>query len=164
MYEMWRDGGKTHMSRLKRQLDELRGYCGIVMYQPKIEHNWGSLMRTAAILGVDFIATVGPRFHHQASDTVKSWRHVPVFRFKDIDDLVEHLPYGCPLIGIEMSDESVDLKTFKHPQRACYILGAEDNGLPVRVQDMCHHLIKLKGDVSMNVSIAGSIVLYDRIG
>lgn len=140
-----------------------RGFCGLVMYHPKDIHNWGSLMRTANILNVNFIATIGQRFPKQSSDTLKTWRHVPIFQFDDLNDFYCHLPYDCRLIGIELCDEATDLSRFVHPERACYILGAEDYGLPKDVLNKCNHIVKLKGKYSMNVSIAGSIVLYDRI-
>jgi len=140
-----------------------RGYCGIVMYQPKTSSNWGSLMRTADILNVNFIATIGQRFPKQAADTLKSWRHTPTFQFDDIDDLCKHLPYSCHLVGIELTPKAIELKDFSHPERAVYLLGAEDNGLPNKVLDKCHGVVKLRGGTSMNVSCAGSIVLYHRL-
>jgi len=141
-----------------------RGYFGIVMYNPKTKNNWGSLMRTAHILGADFMATIGARFPIQSSDVTKSYRHIPIYQYSSIDDLMNNLPYGCQVIGIEMGEDAQDLKEFSHPHRACYILGSEDNGLPPKVLDRCHHIVRLKGERSLNVSIAGSIVIYDRVG
>jgi tRNA G18 (ribose-2'-O)-methylase SpoU len=41
-------------------------------------------------------------------------------------------------------------------------LGAEDNGLTKKAIEKCHYLVKFKSEKSLNVSVAGSIVLYDR--
>jgi len=139
-----------------------RGYFGIAMYHPKNSANWGSLLRTAQLLGASYIATIGQRFKTQASDTGKSCHHIPVFRFKTFEDFKDKLPHGCKLIGIELSEQSKALKTFKHPERAVYLLGAEDHGLPPNVLDSCHEVIQLAGKRSMNVAVAGSIVLYHR--
>ncbi|MDX1471518.1 MAG: RNA methyltransferase [Flavobacteriaceae bacterium] len=142
----------------------MRGFFGIAMYYPKYEDNWGSLIRTANILGANFVACIGPRFQPQCSDTMKSHRHLPVFEYSTFEEFYEHLPYDCKLIGIELAENAVELGKFKHPHRAIYLLGAEDFGLPEKVLTKCHDLVKLKGERSMNVSIAGSIVLYHREG
>ena len=138
------------------------GFFGIAMYHPKNIHNWGSLMRSANIMGVNFIATIGRRFPKQASDTLKTYRHLPIFEFSDFDDFKSHLPFGCQLIGIELVDDAKLLEDFQHPQQACYLLGAEDMGLPKSIINQCHKLVKLQGKHSMNVSCAGSIVMYHR--
>lgn len=141
-----------------------RGFYGVAMYQPKNTHNWGSLVRSANILGADFIATIGPRYKPQISDVLKSHRHLPVFQFSSFEEFQNSRPYDCQLVAVEMGDESKDLSEFKHPERAIYLLGSEDNGLPPSVLKKCQHVVKLKGDRSMNVSVAGSIVIYHRIG
>ena len=56
----------------------------------------------------------------------------------------------------------VDWETFEHPRRCVYLLGAEDSGLSKQAIAKCHFLIKFKSQKSLNVSVAGSIVLYDR--
>ncbi|MFV1872286.1 MAG: TrmH family RNA methyltransferase [Oleiphilus sp.] len=43
------------------------------------------------------------------------------------------------------------------------LLGAESSGLPNKVFERCHSLIKLPGEFSLNVASAGSIVIYDRV-
>jgi tRNA G18 (ribose-2'-O)-methylase SpoU len=140
-----------------------KGYFGIGCYNMKTGHNYGSLFRTAQVLGADFLFLIGCRFKHQASDTMKSWRHVPVFVYEDFDDFNTHRPHDCRLIGIELSNQSTPIKTFVHPKQACYLLGAEDNGLPNAILDKCQNIIQLPGERSLNVAVAGSIVLFDRI-
>ena len=73
------------------------------------------------------------------------------------------MPHGCKLISIEIADNSVLLENFNHPKRAIYMLGAEDYGLSENILSKSNHIVKLPGKRSMNVSVAGSIVLYDRI-
>jgi tRNA G18 (ribose-2'-O)-methylase SpoU len=43
-----------------------------------------------------------------------------------------------------------------------YLLGAEDHGMTKKAMEKCHHLVKFKSEKSLNVSVAGSIILYDR--
>lgn len=140
----------------------MRGFYGVGIYHPKTSMNVGTLWRTANLLDAAFIFTIGPRYKKQASDTMKTSRHIPLYNYANIQDLIDHLPDSCPLVAVELDKRAVNLKDFQHPERACYLLGAEDHGLPQPVLDKCHHLIKLDGEFSMNVAVAGSIVLYHR--
>ena len=82
--------------------------------------------------------------------------------FVDPTSLIESLPRSTPLIGVELTDDAVMIDEFVHPERACYILGAEDNGLSKEMLAVCHRIIKLPGTMSMNVACAGTVVMHDR--
>jgi tRNA G18 (ribose-2'-O)-methylase SpoU len=141
---------------------ENRGYFGIGIQCCKTAVNYGTLYRTANLLGTSFLFLIGKRFSRQSSDTMASWRHIPLMQYDTFDDFYKNLPYDCQLIGVELSDDATPLETFEHPQRACYLLGAEDHGLTTEAVRRCHRLIVLRGEHSMNVAVAGSIVLYHR--
>ena len=144
-------------------MTEPRGYFGIGVYHPKTEVNIGTLLRSADAFGAAFVFTVGRRFRKQASDVWKSWRHIPVFEVADIDGLRRWLPFSCPLVGVELDERARMLSAWSHPERACYLLGAEDHGLPPDVRAACHSLVQIPGaSRCLNVASAGSIVLYDR--
>jgi tRNA(Leu) C34 or U34 (ribose-2'-O)-methylase TrmL len=139
-----------------------RGFYGLAVYQPKNIVNTGTLWRSGFILGADFFCVIGKRFKRQCSDTYKSDRHIPMFEYQSFDDFVKGLPRDCRVVGVELSPDAVPIEGYKHPQRAVYLLGSEDNGLPAYVLRNCHDLIRLKGERSFNVAVAGSIVAYDR--
>ena len=142
-----------------------RGFFGIAILNPKREPNVGVLWRSASIFGASFIATVGKvRYKHNGSDTMKSWKHLPLFHFESIDDLRLHLPKDCSLVGVEMTAKSSNLQSYVHPERALYLLGAEDWGIPFEVIQKLDYVIKISTqiDISLNVGVAGSIVCYDR--
>lgn len=139
-----------------------RGYFGIGIFHCKTETNVGTLWRSAAILGADFIFTIGKRYQAQSSDTVKTPRHIPLYHYKDYDDFFQHVPYSCPVIAVELADNSLPLETFVHPERCIYLLGAEDNGIPNSILMRCQNTVQLIGEFCYNVSTAGSIVMYDR--
>lgn len=144
-------------------MQKSRGYFGIGIYHTKTRQNIGTLWRSASQLNASFIFTIGERYRRQSSDTVKAYRHIPLYKYTNFQDFQQHRPYDCPLIGIEMQEKSVDLDDFKHPERAVYLLGAEDTGLPPAVIKECQHLISMdSGGYSFNVAVAGSLVLYDR--
>lgn len=140
-----------------------KGYFGIGCLNMKTSHNYGTLFRTAQILDADFIFLIGERFKVQSSDTMKSWKHLPLFVYKDFKDFNEHRPFDCKLIGIELTENATMLSDFIHPKQACYLLGSEDNGLTLEAIKGCQEIVRLYGERSYNVAVAGSIVLYDRI-
>jgi tRNA G18 (ribose-2'-O)-methylase SpoU len=139
-----------------------RGYFGIGIERTKNELNVGTLWRSADLLGAAFVFTVGRRYKRQSSDTMKSWRHIPLWHFDSVDDLVRHLPYDCRLVGVELHERAVRLPEYRHPERCCYLLGAEDHGLTNATLSRCAALVQLPGRRSMNVAAAGTVVLYDR--
>ena len=140
-----------------------RGYCGIGIENSKFEINLGTLWRSAYCFGADFIFTIGRRYTPQASDTTKAHRHIPYYHYDTIDDFIGHLPYDCKLIGIENPDDAQYLKTFQHPERAIYLLGAEDVGLSEEIMKLCARIVKIDSRICLNVATTGSIVLYDRM-
>lgn len=141
-----------------------RGFFAVGVYHPKTEANIGTLMRTAFLYEAAFVFTVGQRYRRQASDTPDATRHIPLFHFANVDDLIAHLPHETPLVGVELDPRGERLGEYRHPERAAYLLGAEDYGLPADVTDRCHALVEVESirPQSMNVATAGSIVIYDR--
>ena len=140
------------------------GYFGIGVFHPKNEINIGTLLRSAQCLGASFVFTIGKRYKKQSSDTLNTWKNIPIYNFKDFDDFYEFgLPYSSQLIGIELTDSAEPLPSFEHPIRACYLLGAEDHGLAPDVVERCHRVVYIPSSHCFNVSVSGSIVMYDRI-
>jgi tRNA G18 (ribose-2'-O)-methylase SpoU len=141
-----------------------RGFFGIGVWHVKSEVNVGTLMRSATAFGADFAFTVGRRYRPCSADTPNTPRNLPVYHYGDVEDLVRHLPYGCPLVGVEIDERAVPLNAFEHPERACYLLGAEDHGLSKEAMARCHRLVSIPGaSRCLNVASAGTVVLYDRI-
>ena len=140
-----------------------RGFFGIGTENAKTASNVGTLWRSAYIFGASFIYTIGRRIPKQASDTIKAWRHVPYYQYENFDHFYSSMPKDCLLIGIELDDNSQDIKSFKHPERCIYLLGAEDNGLTKETRQRCHRLVQLPGDYCLNVAVAGSIMMFDRV-
>jgi len=137
-------------------------YFGIGIQNGKTPENLGVLWRSAQNLGASFIFTIGNRYAKQACDTHNAVKAMPYFHYETFEDFYMHLPKGAMLVGVELTEEAVSLETFEHPRRCVYLLGAEDHGLSKKAIKKSHHLIKFKSVMSLNVAIAGSIVMYDR--
>lgn len=142
----------------------MRGYFGIGAEGLSKAMNAGALFRTAHAFGASFLFTVDAacsRSELGKSDTSKSWAHVPLHDFDSWRDL--RLPAGCCLVGIELTESAVELPSFTHPPQAAYILGPERGGLSPEVTGLCRHVVKIPTKFSVNVALAGAIVMYDRL-
>ena len=95
------------------------------------------------------------------SDTSDTPRSVPTYHFADL--FTFRLPLGCRLVGVEITDEAIDLPRFRHPTRAAYVFGAERYSLSPQMLSLCEFVVKIPTRFSINVGMAGAIVLYDRL-
>ena len=137
-------------------------FFGIGILHGKTPENLGVLWRTAQNLGASFIFTVGKRYAHQASDTHHAVKSMPYYHYETFADFFNNLPKGVRVVGVEKTDEAEALEDFKHPRRCVYLLGAEDHGLTKTAIEQSHFLVQFPSQYSLNVAVAGSIVLYDR--
>ena len=137
-------------------------FFGIGIQNGKTPENLGVLWRSAQNMGASFIFTIGNRYAKQACDTHNAVKSMPYYHYEYFDDFFTHLPKGTMLVGVEKSEKAEPLETFKHPKRCVYLLGAEDHGLSKKAIEKSHFLVKFKSVLSLNVAVAGSIVLYDR--
>lgn len=147
----------------RRGSREAGSYFGVAAWRPKTWDNVGTLWRSANIFGAAFLSTVGHRYRRQASDTLASYRHIPLFSYENPADFWAHIPYDCRPVAVEIDGRSKPIATFKHPPRAVYILGPEDGRLPEYILDRAYAVIQLPGKYCLNLAVAGSVVMYDRI-
>ncbi len=141
----------------------MRGYFGIGVYQAKTEANIGTLWRSAALYGASFIFTIGHRYKGQASDTMKSQRHIPLMHFPSYEEFCMYMPCEAEILCVELHEKAVVLPDLTHPQQAIYLLGAEDDGLPEEIlQNKRIIQIPTLLPYSLNVAVAGTIIMYDR--
>ncbi len=138
-------------------------YFEIGVYYPRNSANIGTLWRSAYQLGAAGIFTIGRPYRRQTSDTANASWHIPLRHFASFEDFLAARPTGALLVGIEM--QGTPLAGFQHPERAIYLLGAEDSGLPPRVQAACNCVVSIEAvrSPSYNLAVAGSIVMYDRL-
>ena len=142
----------------------MRGYFGIGIYQPKNKENIGTLWRSAFIFGASFIFTIGHRYKKQCSDTVKAYRHIPLWTFDTYAEFKDKVPYTSRIICIENSENADNLSNFVHPHQCVYLLGSEDHGLPEPILSGNQTIIiPSKREFCLNVSTSGSIVMFDRL-
>lgn len=119
----------------------------IGVFHGKSEENVGTLLRSAWQLGAAGVFTIGRRYSRQGSDTTNTTTRLPVRHHATFDEYVAALPFGCPIVAVEMGSH-----------RSVW-----DGGyaLPPEVLRRCHHHVSLPP--SFNVAVAGSIVMFDRL-
>ena len=141
-----------------------RGYFGIGAEGVSKSANVGALLRTGHAFGAAFCFTIGSGWDARAdrrADTADTPLHVPMYRFAGLPDLL--LPRGCALVGIERVDDATDLPSFRHPLNAAYVLGPERAGLSPALLARCDHVVQIPTRFSLNLAVAGALVLYDRL-
>jgi len=142
----------------------MRGYFGIGVEGVSKAMNVGALMRTAHAFGASFVFTIGAvydRDEGNRADTSDAAANLPLHEFAGMDDFA--LPRECQLVGIELMDDAVELPSFTHPRRAAYVLGPERGSLSPELVARCAHVVKIPTRFSINLALAGALVMYDRL-
>jgi tRNA G18 (ribose-2'-O)-methylase SpoU len=142
----------------------MRGYFAIGVEGVTKPMNVGALMRTAHAFGASFVFTLAANYARDEgnlADTSDAAGSVPFFEFASIADFA--LPRDCVLVGVELMDDAVELPSFRHPRAAAYILGPERASLSPEVVARCAHVVKIPTRFSINLSLAGALVMYDRM-
>lgn len=141
----------------------MRGYFGIGVEGLSKPMNAGNLMRSAHAFGAQFffVADPGPRIQDMHSDTAHSPESMPFYLWERVETMI--LPKGCSLVGVELTDDAVDLPSFYHPKMAAYIMGPEKGSLSKAAMERCDKIVKIPTRFCINVAMAGALVMYDRM-
>jgi len=147
----------------ERQSAAPRGYFAIGAERMSKALNLGNLMRSAHAFGASFTFTIGATYQalEARADTSKGAWHLPHYNWRSHDQI--QLPHGCQLVGVELTEDAIDLPSFCHPLRAAYVLGPEQGSLSPVLLDRCEHVVKIPTTFAINVAMAGAIVMYDRV-
>ncbi|MSO54662.1 MAG: TrmH family RNA methyltransferase [Rhodospirillales bacterium] len=140
------------------------GYFGIGVEGASKALNVGTLFRSAQAFGAAFVFAVAAVYRREAAraaDTSDAHGSMPFYSFPSIESML--LPKGCRLVGIEITPEAVDLPSFHHPRATAYILGPERGGLSPAMSARCDHIVRIPTAFSLNLAMAGVIVMYDRL-
>ena len=142
----------------------MRGYFGIGVEGLSKAQNLGALMRTAHAFGAQFLFTIGATYAKRAGrkvDTSSATDNLPLYEWDTLGEMM--LPKGCGLVGIELTDDAIELPSFRHPARAAYVLGPERSSLSPELTAQCEYVVKIPTKFCVNVGLAGALVMYDRL-
>jgi tRNA G18 (ribose-2'-O)-methylase SpoU len=141
----------------------MKGYFAVGVEGVSKPMNLGNLVRIAHAFDASFFFSIAPRLNlaKANSDTSSAEGVLPFYDFDKPEDF--RLPLGCRLVGVEITDDAVELPRFRHPARAAYVFGAERYSLSPQMLSLCEFVVKIPTRFSINVGMAGAIVLYDRL-
>ena len=157
----WQKGGERQGGS---QSPSIKGYFAIGVDSLSKAHNMGNLLRTSYAFGASYFFTIDATYSKKElreADTSGAASSLPVYDYANIDEF--KVPHGAKLVGIELTDDAVDLPNFKHPRQAIYILGPEGGNLDPRLLEKCDFTVKIPMRFCVNVGVAGAIVMYDRL-
>ena len=154
--------------RKRRRAEYHRGLrpFAIAGWNTTKEHNVGSLVRTAHAVAASELLLVGEReWNVEAARTAELYTKVT--HLPDVRALRDHLEdQGLRLVAVELDDRSVGLFEAEYPENPCFLLGAEIGGVPEELLDAAELVVQIPqwGLVpSLNLAVAGSIVVYDYL-
>jgi tRNA G18 (ribose-2'-O)-methylase SpoU len=151
--------------RLEQYRRGLRPFA-IAAWNISKEHNVGSLIRTAHAVAATEVLLVGERdWNVEAARTAEHYTKV---RFlATVAAFTAHLEANAlQLVAVELDPRAVNLFAAAYPDRPCFLLGAELGGVPDELLDAASSIVQIPqwGLVpSLNLAVAGSIVVYDYL-
>ena len=132
--------------------------------------NLGTLMRTAAALGIDTLILSSDCADVYSPKTLRASMgalfRLKTVRCRDINKTLESLPENSIIpIAASLSDKAGTLGISPLPDNVCFVVGNEGHGLPQDVIASCaggEIIIPMEtGAESLNVSAAASILLWE---
>lgn len=137
-----------------------RGFAAVGLHMPKTPANVGSVLRAAHCYGAAFVAQTGQRYRSASTDTMKSFRHLPLMQ---VDDLRALVPRDCIPVAVDLIEGARPLTTYTHPERAFYVFGPEDGTLGHAITGWCRDKVFVPTAFCMNLAACVNVVLYDRM-
>ena len=158
---------ERRIERRRRRREEYRRGLrplAIAAWNITKEHNVGSLVRTAHAVAAEEVLLIGERdWNVEAARTAELY--TTVIQLPDADGFRSHLEKrNLKLVAVELDDRAVNLFDAEYPERPCFLLGAELGGVPPELLDDAELVVQIPqwGLVpSLNLAVAGSVVLYD---
>jgi len=144
--------------------DTMRGYFGVGVEAISKPGNVGNLVRSAHAFGASFVFFIDPQTSVtdiKVSDTSNAGGHVPQYVYKTVADM--QLPKDCVLVGVELTEDAIELPSFRHPLRAAYVFGPELGSLSPELMAKCDYIVRIPTKFCVNVGMAGIVTLYDRM-
>jgi 23S rRNA (guanosine2251-2'-O)-methyltransferase len=133
-------------------------------------HNLGALLRSADGAGITGVVLPERRSAPLSAVTAKSSagasEHVRIAQVVNITRALETMKkHNIWIVGLDERG-TPDYSDFDFRQDVCLVLGSEGSGLHDLVKRTCDHLLRIPmaGSVSsLNVSVAGAVVMYEAM-
>lgn len=141
----------------------------IVLDSVQTPYNVGTVIRTSAALGIDYMwlcgASESPNHAKTNKTALGTQRYVRWDASQTLEDAIGTArDDGYTVIGLELADEAAPLFEIDLSSDICLVLGHEDRGLSNVALGLCDAVgyIPQTGKVgSLNVAVAGSIAIAE---
>ena len=161
---------ERRLERRRRRREEYRRGLrplAVAAFNITKEHNVGSLVRTAHAVAAEEVVLVGEReWNVEAARTSELF--TTITQLPTVEAFRHHISTaGWNLVAVELDDRAVSLFEAEYPARPCFLLGAELGGIPEELLEAAGLVVQIPqwGLVpSLNLAVAGSVVLYDYLG
>jgi tRNA(Leu) C34 or U34 (ribose-2'-O)-methylase TrmL len=135
---------------------------------PKSTSNVGSVMRAAGCYDVDEVLYTGRRYDRAAkltTDTKKVRIDIPLdnIESRGLNCLTQAFDKDTKIVCVDLVKGATPLPAFKHPEKALYIFGPEDNTISQDVIDKADHVVFVPTIGCMNLAASVNVLLYDRL-
>lgn len=140
----------------------------IGLTNPKSTSNVGSVMRAAGCYSVDKVIYTGTRYDRAAkltTDTKKARTAIPLVNIQTLGvaDLIDAVDKETKIVCVDLIQGATPLPAFKHPEKALYIFGPEDNTISQSVVDRADFVVFVPTIGCMNLAASVNVLLYDRL-
>ncbi len=132
--------------------------------------NLGAILRTSECAGVDGVFVPERRAAGLTDAVAKAAagavEHVPVARATNLNRLIEQLKERNVWVVGAVSDATMNYTEWDWTRPSAVVLGGEGAGLHRLVRENCDVLVRIpvRGKIqSLNVSVAGGIILYEAL-
>jgi len=131
------------------------------------KHNIGTICRNCTAFDVKSMHLVGNAhynvFGSQGSDAHVRIEHHPTL--SECRDAVKKELKCEEILGVEITEESVDVAKYPWKGNTAFVLGNEGHGLTPQQKKICDGFVYIKqygvGTASLNVAVASSIVMHE---
>ena len=152
----------------------------VIAHNIRSTHNVGAIFRTAEGLGIAKIILSGytpyptlpsdTRLPHisskltgQIHKTALGAEEIVPFEYTEAPDLQGLKEAGYRIVALEQSEDSIDITTYKSPEKVALLLGEEVEGVTAELLAQCDDILEIPmvgKKESFNVSVATGIALY----
>lgn len=136
---------------------------------PKYDVNLGTLLRTCDAVGACLVVPRRPWIDQALARGNTLRQPSCVHRIRDpLDWLAAQRRRGAAVVGVELADDAVRLGDLPAArQRTVMVLGNESEGIPDEALPLLDTIVEIPmigTGLSLNVAVAGSLVLYRLAG
>lgn len=154
--------------------------AAVLLIDPKYPHNVGNIVRACAAWNAPQLRWTGRRVTDKIGQRLPREERLAAYKERvtfqplgihltgvpagpDPGRPIDHyVRWGMTPVCVERLDTAESLDQFVHPERAVYVFGPEDSGVPKGVRNACHSFVRIPSEVTLNLAAAVNIVLWDR--